>query len=454
MKRIIFIIVITAIGVVASLIEPFWGLLLYSWYAFTSPLDLTYGALQGTRLSWVVGAVLIFTTLYHRQSLIARHWLCYACYLFLFHCFCSLASTGKYDLKYIFESLELSGKIILITGIMPILLDDLKKIRLYVLTVAASIGLLGAYYGTFSALVGSSQIAGPERIGDNNIYAVFLIAGLPYVFFSGRYFYFLKSNLLRGAGTFFLVSANIVAIILTYSRGGLLGLLPTVACLIFKTRQIVSRLVAWGIVLPLIVILGMHYFSVDARLQYQLDVSSSNMSPLEATLEGYMNRILTLRHGAEEESSARGRLHFWQIAWEMAVDKPVFGVGVDKFPANYDQYDFTEGEFGYSRAVHSMYMGLLAEVGFVGFFIFLLIVGGTLVSQSKAKKIAKMYASEEDFREISDYVSMLRISFLGFGVGAIFVTAIHQEIFWAMIGLSMSLELVAKNLASKNQQTI
>ena len=62
MKRLIFVLLITATGVIASFIDAFYGLLLYTWYSFSSPLELTFGQLEDTRLSLLVGAVLILTT--------------------------------------------------------------------------------------------------------------------------------------------------------------------------------------------------------------------------------------------------------------------------------------------------------------------------------------------------------------------------------------------------------
>ena len=89
---------------------------------------------------------------------------------------------SKFSLQYIFSAIELVAKLIVMTLVIPVLVDSLSKLRYFVLTIAVSGGLMGAYYGLFGLFAGSKQITGPGRIGDNNGYAVFLVALLPYIF--------------------------------------------------------------------------------------------------------------------------------------------------------------------------------------------------------------------------------------------------------------------------------
>ena len=66
MKRTILVLAITAVGIIASFADAYYGLLLYTWFGLSSPLELTYGALEGSKISLVVAAVVLLTVFQQR----------------------------------------------------------------------------------------------------------------------------------------------------------------------------------------------------------------------------------------------------------------------------------------------------------------------------------------------------------------------------------------------------
>ena len=79
--------------------------------------------------------------------------------------------------------------------------------------------------------------------------------------------------------------------------------------------------------------------------------------------------------GAAEEgidASAMGRIYAWQAAWNMAVSNPLSGVGLNNFYYNY--FFYSPHWDGKNHAVHSTWLGVLAETGFIGFVIFCTVV--------------------------------------------------------------------------------
>ena len=58
----------------------------------------------------------------------------------------------------------------------------------------------------------------------------------------------------------------------------------------------------------------------------------------------------------------------------MAAQNPVFGVGLNAFNKAYDDYDFLKGGYGKGRSVHSSWFGMLAELGYVGFTLYVSIL--------------------------------------------------------------------------------
>jgi probable O-glycosylation ligase (exosortase A-associated) len=80
----------------------------------------------------------------------------------------------------------------------------------------------------------------------------------------------------------------------------------------------------------------------------------------------------------EIDASAQGRLHAWEAAFNMSLSNPLTGVGVDNFVENF--YYYTPHWGGMAKAVHSTWFQVLGEAGFLGFFLFLGLVGLTAMS--------------------------------------------------------------------------
>ena len=72
------------------------------------------------------------------------------------------------------------------------------------------------------------------------------------------------------------------------------------------------------------------------------------------------------------DESAMGRIHAWEAAIGMALDNPLTGVGIDNFYYNY--YYYTPFWDGLNHAVHSTWFGVLAETGFVGLAVYLIMM--------------------------------------------------------------------------------
>lgn len=140
-----------------------------------------------------------------------------------------------------------------------------------------------------------------------------------------------------------LVGAGLViaAILETQSRGGLLGIVAVAG--VFAARRIQSKAVLFGG--GAVGLLGLFVAAGVGGRQ--------SGGAAEA--------------GAIDES-AMGRLEAWVAAWRMAVGRPLTGVGLDCYTANFFFYsDWWEG---FAKAVHSTWFAVLAEGGFPAFGVF------------------------------------------------------------------------------------
>ncbi len=145
---------------------------------------------------------------------------------------------------------------------------------------------------------------------------------------------------------FSLVAAGLIiwAIVCTQSRGGLLGILTV--CGIVGFRMVKSKAL-------LITVAAVAALGLFAAMGISKRASG----------------------GAAEEGideSAMGRIYAWGAAWKMAKTRPLNGVGLDNFVANY--YLYSDHWDGQNHAVHSTWFNVLSETGFPGFFTFIYMI--------------------------------------------------------------------------------
>jgi O-antigen ligase len=142
----------------------------------------------------------------------------------------------------------------------------------------------------------------------------------------------------------------------------------------------------------------------------------------------------------QQDDSREGRLHFWQVAIAMANDRPIVGVGHRGYEPAYNDYDFSDGLYGRSRAVHSAWFGVLGELGYPGLVLFAAIIISSLLTCRRVRLAARR-------GELSDtlgaYAIALESSLVAFLVGGSFVSFHYCEMLWHFFALSVALERVA-----------
>ncbi len=168
----------------------------------------------------------------------------------------------------------------------------------------------------------------------------------------------------KGGGIYRIVGALAVvaiiwAIICTQSRGGILGILA-----VFGVVGL--RLIKSKILLGIIGTIGMAGLFAVAGIS---DRSSGGAS----------------EDGIDE--SAMGRIWAWTAALNMALDRPLTGVGLSNFIPNFWKY--TPHWSGFNKAVHSTWLGVLAETGWPGLIAFITMVVITIRLAIRTSRILK-----------------------------------------------------------------
>jgi putative inorganic carbon (HCO3(-)) transporter len=168
---------------------------------------------------------------------------------------------------------------------------------------------------------------------------------------------------------FFIVGLfSVGGILATQSRGGLLGLFVGIAVIL--NCRLRSKLLLAGI---MVVFIG-----------------------TAITMSGTSERAIGGSYEQGLDLSSESRLDTWEAALRMFVDRPIWGVGFDRFADNHWDYSTVTARDPWDRphVTHNTYLQVLSETGVIGFLPFMMLVFLTLRGAWRMNKDAKQGSSE------------------------------------------------------------
>ena len=317
--------------------SPLYALMLYLWIAYFRPEQWVWTRFLYTLdLSFYAGLLLLVRTALSqvRIRIDLRSLLLFS---FLLHA--GISTWLGFDPVYSWVYYRAFIKSTVITYLISVLASDYSRLRLIALTMALSLSFEGAKQGWAQLVLkpGATNVNEIPFLGDNNSVSVGVLMMVLVLVALART---APSRWERWLHRF-LAIGMLYRSISTFSRGGFLAAIALGVVYVARSNKKLPALAGAAIAATIV-------FSVMP--------------------ENFWDRMdtITVEEGEETDGSIRGRLHFWSVAAAMARDKPIFGVGYNGFNAVYDLYDTSAGEFGTERAVHSMWMGVVSELGFVG----------------------------------------------------------------------------------------
>lgn len=401
--------ILIVIGIYYACRGPFCALLVYFANAYFRPETYPWGdSLGHLNLSLLIGVSIIVLMFVTRQKLV---WNGRVILLWLFlalSLFSSLASAySDYSWPFAVEFL----KVIAITYFLVILTDDFRKFRLVILVMVMSLGLEQAKQGWFYLLTspGWRNDNPIPFLGDNNGTAIGMLMLVPLVWLLMQ----TAQSKWRQVCFGIVLIGCLYRVLSTFSRGAFLASIVVALVLSLRSANKLRNLA---------IILG---------------ISLLILPMLPSVFWDRMETIQTYKEINDE--SALGRLHFWSVALRMASANPIIGVGFNSYNRAYDEYDFSGGEYGRGYSVHSIYFGVLAELGYLGLFLYLFII----LSAFRASSYSRKLGVQREDRPLSVSASALEASLVAFLVGGSFVPLQYNEMFWHIIGLSIVLMRLA-----------
>lgn len=246
-----------------------------------------------------------------------------------------------------------------------------------------------------------SYIASGSFLGDGNDFALSLDIILPLCLFL---FLDTKKTMqkLLWASALLVCVAGVVA---SQSRGGTIGLGCMALYYWTKSRKKVqTALVAAVVILLIFVLAPGAYFD-------------------------RMNMI-----GDTQEGSAQARIEAWKIAFQMALDNPIFGVGAAHFPIKIGTEYRPPGFVGSGMTAHSIYFLALGELGFPGIFMILAYITSNLHLNRKLAQEVRERNSPTAGVDIQVLAS-LSAALIAFASGGAFLSAIYYPHMFVLGGL-------------------
>jgi probable O-glycosylation ligase (exosortase A-associated) len=410
---------IIAISIPISFFRPYFGILMWTWITFFNPHRYTWGFMYNFPVAAVIAlptlAGCFFTTNINKQFikretlLLAALWIWF-CVTFVYAMQVPFFQGHILDAKL--EWIRV-GKVLLITFTMILLVTTHQRLKSLVMVTAMSFGLLaikGAIFGFRTG--GESRVWGPPDsfISDNNSFALAVNMSLPMLPFLARDE---KRRALRWL-LYVAFACGVLSVVLTYSRGGLLGLTAVLFAISLKSR----------------------YKVASGFLVAMVFIAVITFAPPE-----WMNRMTGLAHG-DVDMSGHQRLVSWGTSWNFAMDYPITGGSFNALPdvEIFQRYQNEPLPGGFlSSGPHSIYFQTLEEQGFVGLGLYFILVGSCWASLLSLRRSA---ARSPSTQWVVPYTHMIEVSLFGFLVSGAFLGLANFDLFYQLVAMVIILKIL------------
>lgn len=384
------------------LTRPYIGLLVWSWLGYMNPNRLAFGFAYNFPWVQLVAIVTLvgmaFSSEKKRMPISTVSVL-----LFLLIAWTGITTIFAVEPTDAFAKFMEFLKIMVMVFVTLMLVNSRERMHWLIWMIVVSLGFYGVKGGLFTALHGGHyHVMGPAAsfIADNNALALALSMTLPLM----RYLQLrsVRKWVRVGLGLSMLLTA--VAVLGTYSRGGLVALVIVAGALFLKTRR------RYAIVLAAVVVAFVAWHFMPAKWTQRMD---------------------TLHH-ATTVNSAQTRIQSWEFAANVAIHRPLRGGGFEVYKSAYMWQNY--GPPGAKpRAIHSIYFRILGEQGFIGLALFL---GLLFASWRKCSQVRKLARDNEALTWAFDLASMLQVCLVAFMVAGAFLPMPYFDLTYQLMAVA------------------
>jgi len=387
-----------------AIVRPYVGVYLYSWLSYMNPHKLGWGfatEMPFTALAaaaTLIGIVISRDIRLPRPSVIVVLWLLWVLWMTVSNWFAIYPDLAG-------EEWKRTMKIQLMIAATVLLIYNRQKLDGLIWIVFISVGFYGIKGGIFTILTGGQYIVwGPPGgfFAGNNSLALALLMVIPL----GFYLYSQQTNKPVRMAIVGSIALSVLAVLASYSRGAFLGAVATFGVLALRSRFSILAIPA-----TVVLLLGAFLFMPDDWRQ-RID-----------SIQNY-----------KEDGSAMGRINAWHFAVNLANDRPLVGGGFQTFePKLFYKYAPNPTDF---HDAHSIYFEVLAEHGYVGLILFLLL---GLSTYREGGKITRLCRDREELKWAENLSRMIQLSLVPYAVSGAFLGLAYFDLYYLLIAMTVIL---------------
>jgi probable O-glycosylation ligase (exosortase A-associated) len=414
-KPLSFMFLTIVLGVWGSLFRgPVWGLTVYYIYAVLRPQFLWQWALPEIPWSFIVACTVLASVVMsppgrpagveagggsrlggaHKAVLLFGLWICLTYF-----------TARRPDVSYpVFIEYV---KIFLMFAVGAFVLRTIGEIWTLYLASAAILGYISLEMNDIYLKFQYLYLYRRGYCGlDNNGAGLMLAMGVPMCFYAWQ------GMTSRFRWLFLAMLPSLMhAVFTSYSRGAMLSLVPGMLCWLVRSpyRWTVRALLV-GLICLVPIMAGKE---IQARFESTADY--------------------------ETDASANSRLTTWRIAWQMALENPIFGMGI----RNSNLYTYDYGADMVGRTIHSQYLQTAADSGLVALALYLLALFITWRTVCRVMRETK-YRTDVEGRRAYAIAAGVEASMVVFCFGATFLSLENFETPYIMLLLGAQLPLALR----------
>ncbi|MCE9591360.1 MAG: O-antigen ligase family protein [Planctomycetes bacterium] len=414
MKQAIFLMLLIAAAGVGSFQSPFWGVLLYYFFAVLRPQYLWEWSLPAdVRWSLMAAGVAFFSVMLFAPRIMLRARLNKIAWLTLaFTLVMGLSVLTAHDPDVAQEWAVEFVKIVAMMMLATLVIEHIWQINAMGLMMLLALGY-GAYEINYNYFINGRLDIFHVGFGglDNNGAGLMIAMGVPFAYVFGV----TSRRLWMRAASWGLGLFMLHAVLMSYSRGAMLATIVGAVWLLYHHRpRWQAGLIALTLCLCISVLAGKEirerFFSAQSY---------------------------------EDDNSAQSRFDSWGAAWKIAIDHPILGVGVRNSALYSERY----GADRHGRTIHSQFLQIAADSGLIAMtmYIALLLICFHAFGRSRGLCRAQLDATPatgppDDARRgliLTEHLALgCQTSLLIFAFGGLFLSLEVFELPWLLIMLA------------------
>jgi putative inorganic carbon (HCO3(-)) transporter len=380
--------------------RPYIGIIMWCWLSYMNPHRLAWGFSYFYPYAQTVAITLFIAMAASREKLsFPRNSTVLVWILFVL--LIGLSTTTALSPGVAWVQFVKIIKIQLMTFLTIVLINDEKKLNHLIWIIVISLGYFSVKGGVFTLLTGGAyRVYGPPDsfITENNTMGLTSLMIIPLMLYLHRISRG-KNWVQRGLAVAIFLSC--ISIAGSHSRGAFITVFAMSGFFWLKTK---SKIISGAV----FIILAAITFSVMPQSWHDR----------MATITDY-----------ENDPSAQGRLNAWSYSVNVANDR-LFGAGLESYSfRNFRLYAPKPRDV---HAAHSIYFGALADHGWMGLILFLLVL---FLTWRSTKWIRRKTSLGEIPPDLGFLATMLQVSLVAYMSGGMFLSLTYFDLPWHLVAI-------------------